>query len=136
MLTGLVSLVDPGSMTQIIVAALVSLGFFTMHTRCYPFTDDSKNVLKLGTELALMIVFLATARSPVLHHRCPRFSARIQLPGTQTTQNNVARLYPRIARALGTSLALVDAVGILHRTPAAITGILLSLPGLDHNRRG
>ena len=32
-----------------------------MHARCYPFTDHSKNVLKLGTELALMVVFLATA---------------------------------------------------------------------------
>ena len=32
-----------------------------MHARCWPYADDGKNLLKLGSEVALMLVFLATA---------------------------------------------------------------------------
>ena len=60
-LTGLISFVSPGSMVQIIAASVISLGFLVMHARCYPYKDDDKNLLKLGTEVAIMLVFLCTA---------------------------------------------------------------------------
>ena len=60
-LTGLISVVAPGSMVQIIAASVISLGFLVMHARCYPYKDDDKNLLKLGTEVAIMLVFLCTA---------------------------------------------------------------------------
>ena len=49
-------------MLQIIVASAISLGFFAMHARCWPFVDHGKNLLKLGSEVVLMLVFLSTAR--------------------------------------------------------------------------
>ena len=60
-LTGLVSVVAPGSLVQIIVASTISLCFFGMHARCWPFKDDAANRLKLGCEFALMVSFLCTA---------------------------------------------------------------------------
>ena len=50
-----------GSMLQIIVASAISLGFLAMHARCWPFVDHGKNLLKLGSEVVLMLVFLAAA---------------------------------------------------------------------------
>ena len=32
-----------------------------MHARCWPYVDDCKNQLMLGSEVALMLVFMATA---------------------------------------------------------------------------
>ena len=32
-----------------------------MHARCWPFTTDDKNLLKLASEMVLMLVFLSTA---------------------------------------------------------------------------
>ena len=46
---------------QIVVASTISLGFLVMHARCWPFKDDNKNLLKLGAEVALMMVFLCSA---------------------------------------------------------------------------
>ena len=43
------------------VASVVSLGFFTMHARCWPFATNDKNLLKLASETVLMLVFLTTA---------------------------------------------------------------------------
>ena len=43
------------------MASTISLGFFTMHARCWPFTTDDKNLLKLASEMVLMLVFLSTA---------------------------------------------------------------------------
>ena len=60
-LTGLISIVSPGSMDQIIAASVISLGFLVMHARCYPYKNDDKNLLKLGTEVAIMLIFLCTA---------------------------------------------------------------------------
>ena len=41
-----------------------------MHARCWPYADDGKNLLKLGTEVVLVLVFLATAvmRSALTRH--------------------------------------------------------------------
>ena len=36
-LTGLISVVEPGSMEQIIIASTISLAFLVMHARCWPF---------------------------------------------------------------------------------------------------
>ena len=60
-LTGLVSLVDPGSMVQIMVAASLSLGFAMTHSRCYPFKTMQANFLKLTADTALVLDFLITA---------------------------------------------------------------------------
>ena len=43
------------------VASVISLGFLVMHARCWPYADDGKNLLKLGSEVALLLVFQATA---------------------------------------------------------------------------
>ena len=32
-----------------------------MHARCWPYADDEQNLLKLGSEVVLMLVFLAAA---------------------------------------------------------------------------
>jgi len=52
------------------VASVISLGFLVMHARCWPYADDGKNLLKLGTEVVLVLVFLATAvmRSALTRH--------------------------------------------------------------------
>ena len=52
------------------MASVISLGFLVMHARCWPYADDGKNLLKLGSEVALMLVFLATAvmRSALTRH--------------------------------------------------------------------
>ena len=60
-LTGLVSVVQPGSMLQVMVASTISLLFLVMHTRCWPYKDDNKNLLKLGAEVVIMMVFLLSA---------------------------------------------------------------------------
>ena len=60
-LTGVISVVSPGSIVQIITASAISLMFLTLHARCYPFKDDHANIFKLGAEVALMLVFLCTA---------------------------------------------------------------------------
>ena len=41
-----------------------------MHARCWPYADDGKNLLKLGSEVALLLVFQATAvmRSALTRH--------------------------------------------------------------------
>ena len=52
------------------MASGISLGFLVMHARCWPYADDGKNLLKLGSEVVLMLVFLATAvmRSALTRH--------------------------------------------------------------------
>ena len=52
------------------MASVISLGFLVMHARCWPYADDDKNLLKLGTEVVLVLVFLATAvmRSALTKH--------------------------------------------------------------------
>ena len=61
-----------GSMLQIIVASAISLGLLVMHARCWPFVDHGKNLLKLGSEVVLMLVFLSTARGrPPAPRFCP-----------------------------------------------------------------
>ena len=52
------------------MASVISLGFLVMHARCWPYADDGKNLLKLGTEVVLVLVFLATAvmRSALTRH--------------------------------------------------------------------
>ena len=60
-LTGVVSILRAGSMLQIVIASAISLGFCVMHARCWPFQRADENRLKLGTEVALMLVFLSTA---------------------------------------------------------------------------
>ena len=60
-LTGVVSVVAPGSLVQIMVASTISLCFFGMHARCWPFKDEASNLLKLGCEFALVVSFLCTA---------------------------------------------------------------------------
>merc|ERR1711865_750384 len=51
-------------------ASVISLGFLVMHARCWPYADDGNNLLKLGSEVVLMLVFLATAvmRSALTRH--------------------------------------------------------------------
>ena len=60
-LTGLVSVVAPGSLVQIMVASTISLCFFGMHARCWPFKDEASNRLKLGCEFALVVSFSCAA---------------------------------------------------------------------------
>ena len=43
------------------MASVISLGFLVMHARCWPYADDGNNLLKLGSEVVLMLVFLAAA---------------------------------------------------------------------------
>ena len=52
------------------MASVISLGFLVMHARCWPYADDGKNLLKLGSEVALLLVFQATAvmRSALTRH--------------------------------------------------------------------
>ena len=52
------------------MASGISLGFLVMHARCWPYADDGKNLLKLGSEVALLLVFQATAvmRSALTRH--------------------------------------------------------------------
>ena len=52
------------------MASVISLGFLVMHARCWPYADDENNLLKLGTEVALLLVFQATAvmRSALTRH--------------------------------------------------------------------
>ena len=48
------------------------LGFLVMHARCWPFVDHGKSLLKLGSEVVLMLVFLSTARGrPPASRFCP-----------------------------------------------------------------
>merc|ERR1711865_418186 len=51
-------------------ASVISLGFLVMHARCWPYADDGNNLLKLGSEVALLLVFQATAvmRSALTRH--------------------------------------------------------------------
>ena len=60
-MTGVVSVVAPGSLVQITAGSTISLIFFGMHARCWPFKDEASNRLKLGCEFALMVSFLCTA---------------------------------------------------------------------------
>ena len=60
-LTGLVSVVAPGSLVQIMVGSTMSLIFFGMHARCWPYKDDANNRLKLGCEFALVVSFSCAA---------------------------------------------------------------------------
>ena len=48
LLTGVMSVISPGSMLQVLVASLTSLAFLVAHSRAWPFADDGKNRLKLG----------------------------------------------------------------------------------------
>ena len=68
-LTGVVSVVKPGSMVQISVASVISLTFLVAHAHAYPFKDDDQNQLKLACEVSLMLVLLGTA---LLRARLPR----------------------------------------------------------------
>ena len=43
------------------VASIISLGFLVTHAHCYPFKDTSLNMLKLSSEVVIIIVFLMTA---------------------------------------------------------------------------
>ena len=71
------------------VASTISLGFLVMHSRCWPFKDDNKNLLKLGAEVALMMVFLCTAllRS-VNNKKCARLQPPCPLVCTRYAQDN------------------------------------------------
>ena len=48
LLTGVMSVISPGSMLQIMIASLTSLMFLVAHSRAWPFADDSRNRMKLG----------------------------------------------------------------------------------------
>ena len=48
LLTGVMSVISPGSMLQVMIASLTSLVFLVAHSRAWPFADDSKNRMKLG----------------------------------------------------------------------------------------
>ena len=48
LLTGVMSVISPGSMLQVMIASLSSLAFLVAHARAWPFADDSKNRMKLG----------------------------------------------------------------------------------------
>ena len=49
LLTGVMSVISPGSMIQVIIASFTSLVFLVAHSRAWPFADDNKNRMKLGT---------------------------------------------------------------------------------------
>ena len=48
LLTGVMSVIAPGSMIQVMVGSLMSLAFLVAHSRAWPFADDGKNRMKLG----------------------------------------------------------------------------------------
>ena len=48
LLTGVMSVISPGSMLQVMIASLSSLVFLVAHARAWPFADDSQNRMKLG----------------------------------------------------------------------------------------
>ena len=60
-LTGVVSVVAPGSLVQIMAGSTISLIFFGMHARCWPYKDEANNRLKLGCEFALVVSFSCAA---------------------------------------------------------------------------
>ena len=60
-MTGVVSVVAPGSLVQIMAGSTISLIFFGMHARCWPYKDEANNRLKLGCEFALVVSFSCAA---------------------------------------------------------------------------
>ena len=88
-LTGLVSVVAPGSLVQIMVASTISLCFFGMHARCWPFKDDASNLLKLGCEFALMVSFLCTALLRSVATKQALIDAGLLQPEAKTSQEEV-----------------------------------------------
>ena len=60
LLTGVMSVISPGSMLQVMIASLSSLVFLVAHTRAWPFAADNQNRMKLATEVVLMVVFTLT----------------------------------------------------------------------------
>ena len=60
-LTGVVSVVAPGSLVQIMAGSTISLIFCVMHARCWPYKDEANNRLKLGCEFALVVSFSCAA---------------------------------------------------------------------------
>ena len=87
-LTGIVSLVEPGSVLQVAVTGFISLSFLTLHCRCYPFKStnggDDANLLKLGTEVVLMIVYNCVIMLRVLELEKIIDGYRVSLTGTTT----------------------------------------------------
>ena len=88
-MTGLVSVVAPGSLVQIMVASTISLCFFGMHARCWPFKDDASNLLKLGCEFALMVSFLCAALLRSVATKQALIDAGLLQPEAKTSQEEV-----------------------------------------------
>ena len=53
LLTGVMSVISPGSMLQVMIASLSSLVFLVAHTRAWPFAADSQNRMKLGASVVV-----------------------------------------------------------------------------------
>ena len=53
LLTGVMSVISPGSMIQVIIASFTSLVFLVAHSRAWPYVDDSENRMKLGASAAI-----------------------------------------------------------------------------------
>ena len=53
LLTGVMSVIAPGSMLQVMIASLSSLVFLVAHTRAWPFASDSQNRMKLGASVVV-----------------------------------------------------------------------------------
>lgn len=59
-LSGVLIFVAPGSLSQVFVGSLVSLGYVLLVARCMPYRDHNTNRTKLLAEAALSIIFLCT----------------------------------------------------------------------------
>ena len=53
LLTGVMSVISPGSMIQVMIALLTSLVFLVAHARAWPFVAPSKNRMKLGASVVV-----------------------------------------------------------------------------------
>ena len=78
LLTAIISLIMPGTSTQIVISSSLALTCVTLYSHCQPFASKSDNVLNEMGQWQTFITFLSALiiaqQSPVVHR--PRYNTR------------------------------------------------------------